>query len=130
MGRGGGGKRRGEDKKQRVSTSEELFSGHSFFTALKVQHRHSRSPFLLRVPDVRPPVVSDRPWCPTARPTDRGVRPTVRGVKAIPCLPTISATCSELGTGTHSVMLTLRFAEAGASLGKRQLPSGPPASPG
>lgn len=25
----------------------------------------------------------------------------------IPCLPTISATCSELGTGTHSVMFTL-----------------------
>jgi len=25
----------------------------------------------------------------------------------IPCLPTISATCSELGTGTHSVMLAL-----------------------
>lgn len=28
---------------------------------------------------------------------------------ALPCLPTISATCSELGTGTHSVMLTLLF---------------------
>lgn len=26
-----------------------------------------------------------------------------------PCLPTISATCSELGTGTHSVMFTLFF---------------------
>lgn len=29
------------------------------------------------------------------------------GRKHAPCLPTISATCSELGTGTHSVMLTL-----------------------
>ena len=26
---------------------------------------------------------------------------------SLPCLPTISATCSELGTGTHSVMLAL-----------------------
>lgn len=27
----------------------------------------------------------------------------------LPCLPTISATCSELGTGTHSVMFALLF---------------------
>ena len=34
------------------------------------------------------------------------VRPLIQ-LMMIPCLPTISATCSELGTGTHSVMLAL-----------------------
>lgn len=32
----------------------------------------------------------------------------IRLQASLPCLPTISATCSELGTGTHSVMLQPR----------------------
>lgn len=34
----------------------------------------------------------------------------------LPCLPTISATCSELGTGTHSVMFALRFLAVSESI--------------
>lgn len=34
----------------------------------------------------------------------------------LPCLPTISATCSELGTGTHSVMFALLFLAVSESI--------------
>ena len=48
----------------------------------------------------------------------------------VPCLPTISATCSELGTGTHSVMLALFLPPAviaAALTSDRRLPTAPPA---
>lgn len=42
-------------------------------------------------------------------PAHPGARPRSLSAAHPPCLPTISATCSELGTGTHSVMFTLFF---------------------
>jgi hypothetical protein len=49
----------------------------------------------------------------------------------LPCLPTISATCSELGTGTHSVMLALlRFDEPPLPPCTDALETGPSAAVG